>query len=73
MSVKVVSDMHILQEATQILMNHFSPAKMARLWALWQIGSGDYLAWRDEVFSEKTVVQLYEEIEAYTTKSKTEE
>jgi len=65
MSVVVVSDMHILQEANQILMEQFSPAKMARLWALWQTGSGDYLAWRDEVFAGKTVAQLYEEIEAY--------
>lgn len=67
MSVKIVSDMQILQEVNQILMSQLSPAKLVRFWAMWQNGSGDYLAWRDEVFGESTVMQLYEKIEKYQT------
>ena len=67
MSVTVASDARILQEANQILMSQFSPAKLVRFWAMWQNGSGDYLTWRDEVFGESTVAQLYEEIEKYQT------
>ena len=70
MSVVVASDMRILQEANQILMKEFSPAKMVRLWALWQTGSGDYLGWRDEAFAGKTVAQLFEEIEEYQVDGK---
>ncbi|RLT39155.1 MAG: hypothetical protein DWI57_10735 [Chloroflexi bacterium] len=65
MSVLVVPDMQIMQEANRLLMERFSPAKLVRLWAIWQSGGGDYLAWREEAFADATVDQLYEEIAAY--------
>lgn len=65
MSVSVVPDMQIMQEANRLLMERFSPAKLVRLWAIWQSGGGDYLSWREEAFADATVDQLYEEIAAY--------
>lgn len=65
MSITVTRDVEIVREANHILLQHFSPAKLVRLWAGWQAGSGDYLSWRDDVFGDATVAQLYEEIEAY--------
>lgn len=65
MSISVVPDMQIMQEANRLLMERFSPAKLVRLWAVWQSGGGDYLAWREETFAHTTVAQLYEEITAY--------
>ena len=70
MSVTVARDAEIVREANRILMEHFSPAKLVRLWAGWQAGNGDYLAWRDDVFGEATVAALYEEIEAYQAAAK---
>ncbi len=71
MSISVVPDMQIMQEANRLLMERFSPAKLVRLWAVWQSGGGDYLAWRDETFAHATVDQLYEEITAYQVSEST--
>lgn len=65
MSISVAPDIQIMQEANRLLMERFSPAKLVRLWAVWQSGAGDYLAWREETFANTTVDQLYEEIAAY--------
>lgn len=65
MSVSIVPDAQIIQEANRLLVEHFSPAKLVRLWAVWHTGGGDYLAWREETFGEQTVAQLYDEILAY--------
>ena len=73
MNVTVESDMRILQEAHHILMAQLSPAKMVRLLALWQTDNGDYLAWREETFADKTVAQLYEEIETYSIQGRSED
>lgn len=72
MNVTIAPDVEIVREANRILMEHLSPAKLVRLWAGWQIGSGDYLAWREESFGEATVEQLYEEIAAYQSEGTTE-
>jgi len=38
MSVQVVSEVEILREATQVLLQHLTPSKVARFWASWQRG-----------------------------------
>lgn len=69
MTVKVPSDQEIMREAAEILTEHMSPAKLARLWAVWQTGNGDYLAWRDEVFGAETVETLYEKVKTFQKES----
>ena len=68
MTVNVVSDAEIIQEANTILLEKMSPAKVARFWAIWQKGEGDYLKWRDETFDSETVDSLFEKIKAFQEK-----
>lgn len=62
MNAKVVGEADIMREAAAILMEHMSPTKVARFWAGWQIGQGDYLLWRDEEFGDQSVDELYDQI-----------
>lgn len=65
MSTTVIAEREIMREAAQVLLENLTPAKAARFWASWQVGQGDYLAWRDEQFASETVATLYEKISAY--------
>ena len=65
MSVKVMSEQQVTQEALTVLMEHLSPSKLARLWANWQIGSGDYLTIRERLFAKETVETLFEKVQSY--------
>ncbi len=68
MTVHVLSENQIIREATQVLMMHMSPAKATRFWAAWQVGEGDYLAIRDQLFQKETVTSLYEQVQNYQAK-----
>jgi hypothetical protein len=68
MAIKVMSEQEIMREATEILLERMKPAKVARLWAMWQLGQGDYQAIRKELFAEETVQTLYEKIRVYQDK-----
>jgi hypothetical protein len=65
MTVKVLSEQQVLQEAGGVLLEHLSPAKVARFWAAWQAGGGDYLAIREQLFAAETVETLFEKVQAY--------
>ena len=65
MSVKVVSEQEVLQEAAEVLVKHLSPAKVARFWTVWQLGGGNYLATREQLFAEETVATLFKKVQAY--------
>ena len=65
MSVEVIKDQEVFEEAVEILLEHLGPAKMVRLWSNWQSGGGDYLRLRDELFGDESVEHLYEAIRAY--------
>ena len=65
MAIRVTSEQEIMREATEILLERMEPAKVARLWAMWQLGQGDYQAIREELFAQETVQTLYEKIRAY--------
>ena len=67
MTVHVLSEKQIIREATQVLMTHMSPAKATRFWAAWQVGEGDYLVLREQLFKKETVASLYEQVEKYQT------
>lgn len=45
-----------------------SPAKATRFWAAWQVGEGNYLEIREQLFQKETVASLYEQIENYQAK-----
>ena len=68
MTIRVQTDVEIMNDAAQVLQAHMTPSKLVRFWAAWQRGHGDYLQWRDEVFADATVEQLYEEVAAYQDK-----
>ena len=65
MRVAVLSEQEIVREATDILLERMSPAKIARLWAMWQLGRGHYEAIREKLFAEETVHTLYDQIRTY--------
>jgi hypothetical protein len=62
MNIKVESDQATLEEALKILMEHLPPSKVARLLSIWQVGRGDYVEFRQNLFSEETVDSLYEKM-----------
>lgn len=65
MTVETLRDQEIFQDAIQVLMEHLEPAKAARIWASWQIGEGDYLSIREQLFADETVASLYEKVKTY--------
>lgn len=65
MTVSVPSERQVYEEAAQVLLDHLSPAKVVRFWAAWQIGAGDYLALREQLFGRHAVASLFQEIQAY--------
>ena len=65
MAVRVMNEQEIIQEATEVLLERLSPAKMVRFWATWQIGTGNYLAIRERLFAKETVQTLFEKVQAY--------
>ncbi len=68
MSVHVLSERQINLEAVQVLMQHMSPSKATRFWASWQVGEGDYLMIREQLFQNETVDSLYEQIKKFQEK-----
>ena len=70
MSSQSLSDLAILQEASEILLRHLGASKTARFWALWQSGHGDYVKMRDKLFENETVDTLYEQIVDYQARQR---
>jgi len=65
MTVKVMNEQQVTQEALEVLLEHLSPAKVAHIWATWQIGRGNYLTIREQIFAQETVETLFEKVQAY--------
>ena len=68
MTIHVTSERQVIQEAAQVLIKHMSPANAARFWASWQIGEGDYLVIREQLFEQETVTSLFQKIEDFQKK-----
>jgi N-dimethylarginine dimethylaminohydrolase len=68
MTIHVASERQVIQEAAQVLIRHMSPAKATRFWASWQVGEGDYLVIREQLFAKETVKSLYKQIEEFQKK-----
>ncbi len=60
--IQVKSEQQVLQEGLQILLSNMEPSAVARFWAACNIGKGDYLKIKDELFSQESVVGLYSKI-----------
>ena len=67
MTIRVVPDAEVIEEARKILLQHMTPSKAARFWAIWHQGNDNFLGWRDETFREETVESLYEKIVEFKT------
>jgi hypothetical protein len=63
--IKVVREQEVLQEALNILIQHLEPSKFSRFVAACQLGEGDYLKNKDQLFAQETVASLSEKIERY--------
>lgn len=68
MTIQIATAAEVRREVAQLLLQHLTPAKLARFWADWQGGQGDYLDWRDEEFAAETVDSLYEQVLAFQAK-----
>ncbi len=60
MKVTVRNESATTAEAVDVLMERLPASKVARLLSSWQIGQGDYLKIREELFGSETVERLYE-------------
>ena len=65
MTVKVISEQEVINEAAEILLKYMEPEKAARFWTVWQPGSGNYLTIREQLFAGETVKTLFEKVQAY--------
>jgi len=65
MTVRVIREHEVVQEATEVLVQHLAPAKVARFLAAAQVRGGDYLALRAQLFAGETVATLVEKIRQY--------
>jgi hypothetical protein len=60
--IQVKSEQQILQEGLHILLSNMEPSTFARFWAACNIGKGDYLKLKDELFAQESVASLYSKI-----------
>ena len=65
MSIKVEPEQALLTEVAGVLFQHLPPSKVARFLAGWQLGSGDYLEIRRELFGRETPQSLFEKVQAF--------
>lgn len=62
--LRVIREQELLQETMEIWSPNLAPAKVARFLAA-QVGKGNYLAIRAQVFADETVAALAEKIQRY--------
>jgi N-dimethylarginine dimethylaminohydrolase len=60
--IQVKSAQQVLQEGFQILLSNMEPSTVARFWAAGNLGKGDYLKLKDELFAQESVRSLYSKI-----------
>ena len=65
MNIKVVSDAEVLQEGLEILMSNLEPSKALRFLAACQLGKGDYLKLKEQLFRQETVNSLYDQVKTF--------
>ncbi len=60
--IQIESEQQVLQEGLQILLGNMELSKVARFWAACQMGNGDYLKTKDELFAKETAASLYAKV-----------
>jgi len=64
-AMKIVREYEVFDEATQILMEHMSPAKVVRFWSEVFMGGGDYASLREKMFEGETADSLFEKVKEF--------
>ncbi len=64
MTVKVLREQEVIQEAVTVLLANMQPSKVARFLSAWQVGAGSYLTIKEQLFAEETVATLFDKIQA---------
>ena len=62
MTIKVLSEQQVLEEGLQVLLSNMEPSKVARFCAACNLGGGDYLKLKDELFAQESVASLYSKV-----------
>ncbi len=70
MGVKVISEQEVIREAAEVLLKHMEPEKAARFWTIWQPGSGNYLAIREQLLAGESVKTVFDKIKGYQEEHK---
>lgn len=65
MKTKTISEQAVIQEATDLLLQHMEPAKVAKFLAARPITGRDYLKVRERLFAGETVKSLIRKISAF--------
>ena len=60
--IQIKSEQQVLHEGLQILFSNMKPSEVARFWAACNLGNGNYLKLKDELFAEESVASLYDKI-----------
>ncbi|AVZ30075.1 hypothetical protein [Nodularia spumigena] len=65
MTIKVINEQENLKEVIEVLLTHLEPSKVMKFWAACQLGKGDYLQLKENLFAQEDVESLYKKIKAY--------
>ncbi|HBK23930.1 MAG TPA: hypothetical protein DDZ60_15975 [Planktothrix sp. UBA10369] len=60
--IQVKSEQQVLQEGLHILLHNMEASAFARFWIACNLGKGDYLKLKDELFAQESVASLYSKI-----------
>jgi hypothetical protein len=61
-TLKLKNEQQVLQEGLRVLLANMEPSTVARFWAACNLGSGDYLKLKDELFGQESVASLYSKV-----------
>ena len=61
MNTTVENELATIEQATAILLEKMPASKIARLLATLQVGTGDYVKMRDQLFTGETVDSLFDQ------------
>ncbi|NEQ40629.1 MAG: hypothetical protein F6K40_32150 [Okeania sp. SIO3I5] len=62
MTTRTTNEKEVIQEALLILKEHLEPLKFFQFVAACNLGTGDYLDFKDQLFEDETHESLYQKI-----------
>ncbi|MEM9214419.1 MAG: hypothetical protein AAGD25_08740 [Cyanobacteria bacterium P01_F01_bin.150] len=63
--IQVKSEQQIVQQGLEVLFANMKPSEVTRFWAACQLGSGNYLSVKDDLFEQESVDSLFTKILDY--------